>query len=556
MGLTYIQLLFTAAFLTFPSNLFAQETKALHPKKEDFDKALGSFAEGLLLFDDFKPEGMFFLTESVRLAPDNTKLVDAWLEHAQKRILSEASFGRQESDFHRHRFYILQALFPIARDNPHASYLHLKLIETCIELDNRNLAEYLRSNLREDENDPYLAWADLLLRQQKDSPEYEALITKISKNIQLQQHYDLQYFLLQKFAELDSADLSQVRLKQALKVIESLETWELNPYTRLRQYLGEAVLMESDLSEAKRTQLISKFYDVSPDRQWNAFALVLMDLKYYKQADVILRKFVLPNAQHKWRTFYNLSICALRLEQKKERVDYLEKALAIKTGNITITRSLAAALLNVKQYQKALNVLKNIRPQKDYFYLKLKFYIHKNLGHYQTAFELAEKLYNWPVLKERKRVITASLGLSSLEVYQKLRRQKLLLHRLKLCLSYNTKSDSLKNGTAYFLAESDFDLEFAASLAEEVVENSPETAAFLDTLAWIKFKQGLYSQAWELIQQAVDLDERKSGVILMHAGDICKANDGWFSSFRARSFWQDALEADQSLKLEIEKRLK
>ncbi|MCM8529549.1 MAG: hypothetical protein NE330_00175 [Lentisphaeraceae bacterium] len=548
--------MFTAAFLTFPSNLFTQETKALHPKKEDFDKALGSFAEGLLLFDDFKPEGMFFLTESVRLAPDNTKLVDAWLEHAQKRILSEASFGQQQSDFHRHRFYILQALFDIALKNPHASYLHLKLIETCLELENHNLAQYLRENLTENENDPYIAWIDLILKQQKDSEEYDVLITRVSQNAYLQKHYYLQYFLLQKFAELDSANLSQARLQQALKVIENLETWELYPYTRLRQFLGEAVLMESDLSEAKRTQLISKFYDVSPDRQWNAFALVLMDLKYYKQADVILRRFVLPNAQHKWRTFYNLSICALRLEHKKERVDYLEKALAIKTGNITITRSLAAAHVNVKQYQKALTVLEAIPPQNDYFYLKLKFYIHKNLDHYQTAFELAEQLYNWPIPKDRERIITSSLGVSSIEVYQKVRRQKLLIHRLKLCLTYNSKSNTLKNATAYFLAENDLDLEFAASLAQEAVEASSETAAFLDTLAWIKFKQGLYSQAWELIQQAVDLDYGKSGVILMHAGDICLANDGWFSSFRAKSFWQDALDADKSLKLEIEKRLK
>ena len=99
---------------------------------------------------------------------------------------------------------------------------------------------------------------------------------------------------------------------------------------------------------------------------------------------------------------------------------------------------------------------------------------------------------------------------------------------------------SLQNFYGYVLAEKGEQLEFAEGLLQRALEAEPENGYFLDSLGWIKFRQGNYAEAVRLLGEAV----RKTGddsVILEHLGDaLLKHGD----REKAEEAWRRSIEAD------------
>jgi len=90
------------------------------------------------------------------------------------------------------------------------------------------------------------------------------------------------------------------------------------------------------------------------------------------------------------------------------------------------------------------------------------------------------------------------------------------------CLIWNADNVSALNNYAYYLSEGDSALDKAEQMSYKTIAAQPTNSTFLDTYAWILYKQERYAEALIYADQAVanDTDSVASSVILEHAGDI------------------------------------
>jgi len=103
------------------------------------------------------------------------------------------------------------------------------------------------------------------------------------------------------------------------------------------------------------------------------------------------------------------------------------------------------------------------------------------------------------------------------------------------------------NNYAYYLAVKGRDLPKAEKMSRKTVEADPKNATYLDTFAWIFFKEGQYSLARIYIERAVANDSELNAEVLEHYGDIL-----WFNNEKdaAREQWKKAAKmGDPSVNL-------
>ncbi len=123
------------------------------------------------------------------------------------------------------------------------------------------------------------------------------------------------------------------------------------------------------------------------------------------------------------------------------------------------------------------------------------------------------------------------------------------LKRVELALEYGRKALALApdnasacNFLGYLLADHGQSLEEAEGLIRRALDAEPENDAYLDSLAWVYYRQNRLAEAHEAMNRAVcaglqDLD----GEILDHAGDICAALK---LSELALWYWEKAVAAN------------
>jgi Tfp pilus assembly protein PilF len=97
------------------------------------------------------------------------------------------------------------------------------------------------------------------------------------------------------------------------------------------------------------------------------------------------------------------------------------------------------------------------------------------------------------------------------------------------------------NNYAYFLALKGTVLDRAERMSRKTIEADPTNTTFLDTFAWIFFKQGQYGLAKIYIERAVANSEEPNKEILEHYGDIL-----WFNKEydEARQQWKKAAQLE------------
>jgi Tfp pilus assembly protein PilF len=107
------------------------------------------------------------------------------------------------------------------------------------------------------------------------------------------------------------------------------------------------------------------------------------------------------------------------------------------------------------------------------------------------------------------------------------------------------------NNYAYFLSEKGMELQKALQMSKQVIENE-RTSTYLDTYAWILYKQGKSREALKIMNEVINMDN-SDAELWEHLGfiqkDLRKCADAVVS-------WEKALEIDSSknyLKEEIEK---
>ncbi len=113
------------------------------------------------------------------------------------------------------------------------------------------------------------------------------------------------------------------------------------------------------------------------------------------------------------------------------------------------------------------------------------------------------------------------------------------LEKVRKALKLDPSDPVGANFLGYVLADHDRDLAEAEKWVKIALAADAENFAYLDSLAWVYYRQKRFPQALTEINQALRLSGSKPDpVILDHAGDICAANKLWLL---ARKYWLDAL---------------
>jgi len=102
---------------------------------------------------------------------------------------------------------------------------------------------------------------------------------------------------------------------------------------------------------------------------------------------------------------------------------------------------------------------------------------------------------------------------------------------------------SALNYLGYMWAERGENLKEARQFIEKALKQFPKSAAFLDSMAWVVFKQGDAKGAldWQLkALKSMEADKEKDAVLLEHLGDIYHELK---NNAKAREFWEKSLAA-------------
>ena len=114
-------------------------------------------------------------------------------------------------------------------------------------------------------------------------------------------------------------------------------------------------------------------------------------------------------------------------------------------------------------------------------------------------------------------------ALRQIFVAEKLRDVELLNRIWKLLVdTKQIESPEAANSVGYVAAELNVRLDEAKTLIEQALKGEPDNYAYLDSMAWVLFRQGKYEEAQSYINRALRESEQEMarGVIFEHQGDI------------------------------------
>lgn len=92
-------------------------------------------------------------------------------------------------------------------------------------------------------------------------------------------------------------------------------------------------------------------------------------------------------------------------------------------------------------------------------------------------------------------------------------------------LESNSENIMVLNNYAYYLSLDNENLDKAESMSAITIDKEPNSATYLDTYAWILFKQNKFEKALIYIERAIANDSSPSDVVLEHYGDILFNNN-------------------------------
>jgi tetratricopeptide (TPR) repeat protein len=150
-----------------------------------------------------------------------------------------------------------------------------------------------------------------------------------------------------------------------------------------------------------------------------------------------------------------------------------------------------------------------------YFYLGIGYYQEDNypkaLEVYQEGLQVVP-----PENKELKSTFYGQIG----DIHHQAKQQEKAYEAYEKALELNDRNIMVLNNYAYFLSLENKDLKKAERMSAQCIKLEPDNATYLDTYAWIFFKQGNYKLAKFYIESALQKDKSASSELVDHYGDI------------------------------------
>lgn len=281
---------------------------------------------------------------------------------------------------------------------------------------------------------------------------------------------------------------------------------------------------------AKASTMLREILDEAPTNPQGYLLLgaLATESKDYPEAAAAYEKAILlsPDLEP---AYYDLAGIQVALSQAEKALATLEEARARFGRNFQIDFITAVAQRALKQYREALAsfAAAEVAAQAaDPSRLNHVFYFQVGATHER----LAEALAGEGAKSEADR--------SYAESERAFRR----------CLELSPDNAEALNYLGYMWAERGVHLEEARGLIERALKLEPDNSAYLDSLAWVLFRQAKPSEALPHMQKAMRLSEQEAAAgspeepdatMLDHLGDILAALNRWPE---AREAWEKAVK--------------
>jgi tetratricopeptide (TPR) repeat protein len=339
---------------------------------------------------------------------------------------------------------------------------------------------------------------------------------------------------------LGDAYLAADSLDAALKAYNELA--ELHPGNiALRAAMAHAYLLERDYEHAgAQFDTIMAIDTLSADDQIR-FGQIFIS---FVQRDSAVAPIAMELFRHvrdrhpgDWRPYWFLGALGGSMGNDSSAALNFAKVIEIDSSNADGWMSLASVSYDKGELQRTVDILQSAQ-----VYIPKEFRLHLLLGiTYQRMRKLreaAESLERAIVIEEKNVDALGALAM----VYDELDRQAESDSTYEKALALDPKNHLILNNYGYSLADRNLQIDRALVMAQEAISQQPENTSYLDTIGWIYFRLGRYTEAEEYIKKAIALGSN-SAVIHEHLGDIySKMND----REKALEYWNKALQLDPS----------
>ena len=274
------------------------------------------------------------------------------------------------------------------------------------------------------------------------------------------------------------------KTSQYFLMLHELEELEKIGYGSAATYsrMGSVFLLVKDLPRAE-TYFLKAKADDNGDIPTSYFLALLAEQKGdYARAAAYVRDAADYNENaSKW---VQVSFYLQRLNQPQESLKTLAQAYQKFPGNVEVAYFYGVALNDNAQYKKAARVLAQV--------------LDTNPSYTEARMQYAYALDG-------------------------LKKYKALEEQLEMLIGENPQNAAALNLYAYSLAERGVRLNEASGYAARALAISPQDASFIDTMAWIYFKQNKLDQAYNLLASIDEEIFSANAEIAYHYGAVLAA---------------------------------
>lgn len=225
-----------------------------------------------------------------------------------------------------------------------------------------------------------------------------------------------------------------------------------------------------------------------------------------------------------------------------EAISEYESMLAINPKNKQTWFQLIQIYMTDQNYDKLLevtdNAIKNMPEVPQWYFYKAITQTQQN--NYQGALTSSNEALK--VCTDSDNMLKSDIYAQIGDIYYKLNNKPQTYAAYEKALEANPDNIFVMNNYAYFLSEDNTDLKKAEKMSAKTVDKEPKNCTYLDTYAWIFYKQGNYTLAKFYIERAMDniTPEQDPGVVIEHYGDILWQNG---DKDKALEMWKKSYDA-------------
>lgn len=313
------------------------------------------------------------------------------------------------------------------------------------------------------------------------------------------------------------------RIDQAIDLINnSLTNYPNQPDLQLAAYA-----LYKQKGDIEKSEELIKVAFSNPDLEGRvkaeAFSDVLKEIKTVRRDELLdeLQKYLLDLHPNDADALTIVGDRFLFNNNKSEALELYKKALQISPSNdqvlqgvITLMFELGMEFSQIENY--TVIAIDEFPDRADFWFFDGTSKLAQKKGEDAEVSFLNSLEINGGKNKQLELLVKASLG----DTYHLNGKSEEAFEAYQEVLKARPEDEHVLNNYAYYLSLKKQDLEKAKEMSGRLVKKFPTNSTYLDTHAWVLFQMKDYENAKDYMERALEHEEKPSGVMLEHYGDI------------------------------------